>query len=138
MSMTIIRSTLMTALAAYAAAHSPVLTIARENQAFTKPTNGASFLEPFFISANTTTPVLDGSRRRFWGDFQINIWTKEGMGAGAGEVIAEEIYQLFPVVPKSYLPVSIEGPVQIKRSITDVAGWRVTPILIPYRMEADN
>ena len=138
MSMTIIRASLMTALATYAAAHNPPLTIARENTAFTKPTGGATFLEPFFIPANTTTPVLDGSRRRFWGDFQINIWTKDGIGAGEGEKIAEEIYQLFPVVPKSYLPVSIEGPANIKRSITDVAGWRITPILIPYRMESEN
>lgn len=138
MSMTIIRSTFMTALAAYAAAHSPVLTIARENTPFTKPATGATFLEAFFIPANTTLATLAGDRRRFWGDFQINIWTKEGFGAGAGEVIAEEIAQLFPAVPKNFLPVSVEGPANIKRSITDQAGWRVTPVLIPYRMEADN
>lgn len=138
MTMSIIRSTFMTALSAYAAAHNPVLTISRENTAFVKPANNATFLEAFLIPANTTLPTLAADTRRFWGDFQVNIWTKDGIGAGTGEVIAEEIAQLFPVVPKNYLPVSVEGPANIRRSLTDTSGWRVTPVLIPYRMESEN
>lgn len=136
MTMSIIRSTFMTALSAYAAAHNPVLTVAREGVAFTKPTNGATFLEAFIIPANTTLANLAADKRRFWGDFQINIWTKDGIGAGTAETIAEELAQLFPTVPKNYLPVSVEGPANIRRSVTDTSGWRVTPVTIPYRMES--
>ena len=136
--MTIIRATFMQALSTYAAAHNPVLTIAREGMSFTKPANNSTFLEAFLVPANTVLPTLAGSRRRFWGDFQVNIWTKEGIGAGAGEAIAEEISKLFPTVPKNYLPVSVEGPANIRRSLTDTSGWRVTPLLIPYRMESEN
>lgn len=138
MSQSIIRATLMQALSIYATAHSPILTIARENAPFTKPTDGSTFLEAFIIPANTITPNVAADRRRFYGDFQINVWTKEGIGAGVGETIAEEISQLFPVYPKSYLPVSIEAPASIKRSISDVSGWRILPLLIPYRLEATN
>lgn len=139
MSQALIRSTFLTALDTYAKAHYPVLTIAREGAAFTKPANFGTFLEAFIIPANTTMANLSADRRRFLGDFQINIWTKDGSGAQVAELIAEEIYQLFPVLPKStYFPVSIEGPASIKRSLIDPSGYRVTPIMIPYRLEADD
>lgn len=138
MSQSIIRSAFMQALSAYAAAHSPVLTIARENASYTKPVGGSTFLEAFIIPANTTTPNVAADRRRFLGDFQINVWVKDGAGAGIGEAIAEEISQLFPVYPKTYTPVSVESPANIKKAIKDVSGWWVTPILISYRLEASN
>jgi hypothetical protein len=138
MSQSIIRATFMQALSAYAAAHNPVLTIARENTSYTKPLDGSTFLEAFVIPANTTTPNVAADRRRFLGDFQINVWVKDGSGAGVGEAIAEEISQLFPVYPKTYMPVSIESPASVKKAIKDVSGWLVTPILISYRLEASN
>jgi hypothetical protein len=127
----------MQALAAYAEAHNPVLLIAREGQPFNKPADNATFLEPFLIPADTRVATLDGSRRRFWGDFQINIWTEDSIGAGAAEVIAEEIAQLFPVFPKTFDPVSIEAPASVKRAIVE-NGWRITPVMISYRMESTN
>jgi hypothetical protein len=128
----------MQTLAAYATAHAPVLTIARENIAFTKPVNSATFLEAFLIPANTINPNVSADRRRFYGDFQINVWSKEGNGAQDAETIAEEISQLFKVFPKDLMPVSVEAPASIKKSLTDGTGYRVTPILIPYRMESEN
>jgi hypothetical protein len=137
-SQSIIRAKLMQTLAAYAAAHNPILTIARENTAFTKPTNGAAFLEAFLIPAKTITPNVAGDRRRFYGDLQVNVWTNQGVGAGVAETIAEEISQLFKVFPKDLLPVSIEAPASVKRPLQDVSNWWVLPILIPYRLESEN
>jgi hypothetical protein len=137
-SQSIIRAKLMTTLAAYAAAHSPVLTIARENTAFNKPTDGSTFLEAMIFPANTIIPVVSGERRRFLGDFQVNIWTRQGVGAGTAETIAEEISQLFKVFPKELMPVSIEAPARIKKAVEDVSQWWVTPVLISYRMESEN
>lgn len=126
----------MVPLAAYAAAHTPVLRLAVEGMSFTKPTDGSTFLEPFLIPADTITPDLAGVNRRFFGDFQINVWTKDGSGTSVGETIAEEIAQLFPILPKStFSPVSIEAPASIKRAITDTAGWRVIPVCLSYRAE---
>ena len=138
MSQAAIRAKFMLTLVAYANNHNPVLAIARENISFVKPNGSATFLEAFLIPAETRTAVLDGSRRRFWGDFQINVWAKEGSGAEIAETIAEEISQLFKVYPKDLLPLSIEGPPSIKKSLTDGTGYRVTPVLIPYRYESEN
>lgn len=138
MTQAVIRKTFLEAIAAYAASHTPALLVARENVAFVKPTNGATFLEVWIKPANTVTPNVSGDRRRFRGNCYINIWTKEGSGAGAAETIAEELYQLFPVYPKNYLPVSIESPVNTTQAIPDGTGWLVTPAIIEYRLEAPN
>lgn len=135
MSQITIRSKFMIALAAYAAAHSPVLTIAREGQSFTKPPDGSVFLEPWLIPAETRNPTVEGTRKRYWGEFMVNIWTKDNIGTAVGETIAEEIAALFPVFPKNILPVSVEQHASIKRAITDVAGWRIIPVCFSYRAE---
>lgn len=137
MSQAIIRSTLMTALSTWAAAHNPVLTIAREGQSFTKPPDGSVFLEPFLNPADTNIADITGSRKRYMGSFQINIWTKDTIGAGLSESIAEEIAQLFPVFPKTLDPVSIESPASIKRPLLD-AGWRILPVVMYYRFESET
>lgn len=139
MSQSIIRAKLLTTLSTWAAAQTPPILLSRENVPFTKPTNGATFLEAEIIPGNVTLPNVAGDRRRFLGDFQISIWTKEGSGAGTGEAIAEQLSQLFSVLPKSNLaPVSIEAPAKIKLPLTDNSGWYITPVLIPYRLESDN
>lgn len=134
MSQKIIRAKFMVALAAYASAHSPVLTIAREGQGFVKPTDGSSFLEAIIFPANTTNPTTDGLRKRYWGDFTVNVWTKDSIGTDVGETIAEEVASLFPVVPKSLLPVSVEETPSVKRAVLD-AGWRIIPVCVSYRAE---
>jgi hypothetical protein len=137
MTQALIRKTFTEAIVAYAAAQSPALPVARENMAFTKPTTG-NFLEVFLLPADTRSPNVAADTRRFLGSFQVNIWTRENAGTEASETIAEAISQLFPMVPNVYSPVIIEAPVSIKRPISDVSGWRITPLLISYRMEADN
>ena len=136
MSQSQIRSIFLTTLADFCANHNPVLTLSRENVAYVKPSNGATFLEVFINPADTITSTLSGDKRRFRGNCHVNIWQKEGAGAGLAEAIAEELYQLFPVVPKNYLPLSIESPVDAKRALSDGAGRYVLPCLIEYRFES--
>jgi hypothetical protein len=138
MSQALVRKIFMETLADFASKHTPVLTLSRENVAYTKPTNGATFLEVWFNPADTITSVLSADKRRFRGTCQVSVWQKEGAGAGLAETIAEELYQLFPVVPKKYLPLSIESPVTTKKAISDGTGWYVLPCLIEYRLESDT
>jgi hypothetical protein len=133
----LIRKTFTEAIVAYASAQSPALPVARENTDFKKPATG-SFLEVFLLPADTRNPNVAGDRRRFIGDFQVNIWTRENTGAGPGETIAEAISQLFPVFPKTHSPVSVEAPASIKRPLMDISGWRITPVIISYRLESPN
>ena len=125
----------MTRLATWAAAHNPVLTIAREGQSFTKPADGSPFVSVHMFPGDTMNVSVDGVRKRFRGEFTVNVWTKDGIGTGTGEAICQELAELFPVVPKSMLPVSVEQPPSIKKSIQDDSGWLVFPVAIMYRME---
>lgn len=135
MSIKTIRSKFMLALAAYATSHNPPLPLAREGESFTKPVDGSSWLEAYIVPSNTTNRTVDGLTKTYWGEFVINVWVEENNGAGLGEVIAEELSNLFPVFPKNYLPVTIEQTASVKRAIEDVAGWRIIPVCIPYRAE---
>ena len=138
MSQVIIRASLMTALSSYAASCTPPLSIARENTAYNKPADGTTFLEAFLLPANTTVPTVAADRRRFMGTFQVNIWTREGTGAGPSEAIAEALCQVFTVFPKNQMPVSIEAPGSVKNTFTDISGYFVTPVMFQYRFESPN
>lgn len=135
MSQVAIRSKITTALATWAASKSPALTIARENQPFTKPANYGTFVELVVIPADTFTSTLDGTGRRFLGEVIINIWTKDGQGTAIAESLAEEIALLFPVVPKNLLPVSVETWPTLKRSMQVDEGYRVSTVCFNYRAE---
>ncbi len=130
-----IRSKITIALASWAAAKSPAIPVCREGMAFTKPTNFGTFIELNIIPADTFTASVDGTRKRYLGEVICNIWVKDGIGTGLAETLAEEIAALFPVVPKSYLPVSVEQTPSVKRAILDGSGYRVVPVCFSYRAE---
>ena len=119
-------------LATWAAAQSPAIPVAYESVPFTKPTT--RYLECFLIPANTKDVTVDGTRQRYMGTFQINVWVPDGKGRGAGDVIAAALVDLFPIVPKTG-NVSVETTPTVSRAIKDVAGWRVIPVTLTYRLE---
>lgn len=135
MSQTLIRSKLIKTVSDYAAAKVPALTVARENTAFTKPANQATFLEVTLSPANTQNPNVASDTRRFYGDLMINVWVKEGSGAGVAEAIAEELSQIFTVFPCQQLPVYITSHLDIKRAVSDPSGYRVTALCVSYRAD---
>lgn len=139
MSLSIIRATLMQKLATWAAAYSPALLIAREGVPFPpapltqKPD---LFLEAILIPTDTVAWSVDATSIRYRGIFQVNIWTKDNIGVGVAETIAQGIATLFPVVPKSMLPVSIESVPSAHRAILDGTGFRVIAVTMDYRMDS--
>lgn len=135
MSQVIIRSIITQALATWAAAKTIPIPIVREGQAFTPPANNGTFIELLVIPADTFTAAVSGIRRRFLGEVICNVYVKDGSGTGVAEALAEEIAQLFPVVPKTYLPVSVETWPSIKRATSDDSGYRITPVCFSYRAE---
>lgn len=130
-----VRNYLENRLKTFADARSPVLKIAFENVAFTKPTT--MFLECFLLPSATITATLRGNRKREVGIFQINIWSPSNSGTAAASALAQDIVDLFPIAPKtSTTDVSIEKIPCVERSLVDTSGWYVTPILIYYRLES--
>lgn len=136
MSTTTIRSELTKRLQAWADAQSPVVQISHEGEAFTKPTDGSSFLQAFVLPAITVNPTLSGRQVREVGIFQVNCWVKEGgalQGAGRSDRLAQSIIDLFPIVPK-FSVVSVERTPYTSPPILQ-DGYRVTPVTIQYRLE---
>ena len=136
MSIVTIRSTITKAVDTWAKEKG--IPLAREWQPFIKPTGQGTFVELHIIPADTIIASLDGERKRYVGDVIINIWAKGGYGTGAAEKLAEEIVELFPVVPKIYGAVSIETVPSIKRHIVDGSGYMVLPVSFSYRLEVDG
>ena len=105
--------------------------IAYENVPFTKP--DSTFVELYIIPATTVNPTVDAKRATQYGVIQFNIYCKAGEGTKKSEDLAQELIQLFPVVPKSGT-VSIEQTGSIMAPLYD-AQWRVLPVRFRYRQE---
>lgn len=132
MSDSVVRSYFETKLKTFADAQSPIIPISFEGVPFT-PTD-VPYLEIFIIPAKTSNPTVDGKRKRLKGIVQINVWIKDGKGTRQGTTISQQIIDLFPIVPKG--AVSVEETPSIHKTITDISGWRITPVDMPYRYES--
>ena len=132
MSNTVIRSELEQRLQTWANSFNPVIPIAWEGVAFQLPSE--RYLQPFMIPAATTNPSVDGSRKRYTGIFQVNVYVKDGKGTKAINELCDSLINYFPVIPKSG-NVSIEQTPSVSNGIA-LDGWRVVPVSIPYRMES--
>lgn len=112
-------------------ASSKGIALALENVPFTKP--DTTWIQLYIIPATTVNPTVNAKRATMFGFLQFNIYTKDGIGTKASEELAQEIIDLFPVVPKTGT-VSIEQTGSIMNPLYD-AQWRVTPVRIRYRQE---
>lgn len=130
-----IRSELEGTLLTWAAAQSPPLLVCVEGVPFVKPTN-APYLQVWLTSSVTTNPTVDGKRKRVRGFVSVNICVPDGKGSKQAEDLAQQIVDLFPVVPKSlFTTVSIEQTPQTGQAMIDNA-FRVIPVTIRYRQES--
>lgn len=116
-------------VAAWAATKS--IPIAYENVTFTKPTT--TFIELYIIPATTVNPTVNAKRATLYGMIQFNIYCKSGEYTKKSEDLAQELIDLFPVVPKVGT-VSIEQTGSIMNPLYD-SQWRVLPVRIRYRQE---
>lgn len=116
-------------VAAWAATKS--IPIAYENVTFVKPST--TFVELYIIPATTVNHTVAAKRATLYGIVQFNIYCKSGEGTKKSEDIAQELIDLFPVVPKVGT-VSIEQTGKIMNSFYD-SQWRVLPVSFRYRQE---
>jgi len=135
MSNAVIRAALEARLKAWADAQVPKVLFAAENSAFTKPSDGSPFIEPFLLPNLTINNELRGSRKTMLGLFQVNCWAPKGKGMGQVEQLALGVINLFPLVPK-FGVVSIESTPSADRPDESDANWVIVPVLIKYRYEA--
>jgi len=126
-----LRNELETKLSNWAASHNPVIPLAFEGVTFTKPET--TFIEVYIIPAVTVNPTVDGKRATLYGTLQCNIYCKAGTGTKQSEDIAQELIELFPLLPKTGT-VSIEQTGYIMNPLMD-AQWRVLPVRFRYRQE---
>lgn len=139
MSLSLVRSTLMSKLATWAAAQSPVITIAREGVPFPAPPltqTPETFIEAFIVPSDTVNWSVSATNFRELGEFVINIWTRDDVGPKTAEDIVASLAAYFPIVPKSMLPLSVETTLSAKRAIPSGDGYRVVPCSLSYRMES--
>ena len=113
-------------------ANTKQIKIAYENVEFEKPDSN-TWLEFQIIPVTTVNKTVSASRKSLYGLLQINIYSKVGKGTKEAENLAQELIDLFPVVPKTGT-VSIEQTGNVLPSIYD-GGWRVTPVRFKYRQE---
>ncbi len=116
-------------VAAWAATKS--IPIAYENVTFVKPST--TFVELYIIPATTVNHTVAAKRATQYGIIQFNIYCKSGEGTKKSEDLAQELIDLFPVVPKVGT-VSIEQTGSIMNPLYD-SQWRVLPVRIRYRQE---
>ena len=116
-------------VAAWAATKS--IPIAYENVTFVKPST--TFVELYIIPATTVNHTVAAKRATLYGIVQFNIYCKSGEGTKKSEDIAQELIDLFPVVPKVGT-VSIAQTGKIMNSFYD-SQWRVLPVSFRYRQE---
>jgi hypothetical protein len=128
-----LRSELETRLANWASAQSPPIPVAWEGFPFVPPQNGGPYIQPFLLANTVTNATVDAARTRTRGNFQINVWVKDGKGSKVVEDLSNTIAALYPVLPKVGT-VSVESPPQTSAAFTNV-DWRVITISISYRQE---
>lgn len=133
MSNATIRAELETRLKTWADAQTPKIPVSFEGVPFTKPASG-TYLECFLIPAVTIDADVSATRQRRLGIFQVNCWIKSGTGMRQVETLAQNIIDLFPILPKTGA-VSIESTPYADNSILDPSGWIAVPVSIQYRHE---
>lgn len=130
-----VRSDLETRLQTWADAQSPKIKIAWEGKAFTKPSTGV-FLQAVVMRAKSRNSNLGGIDYREHGLWQISVWGLDGKGSSETESIAQDLVNLFPVIPK-FASTSIEQAGTISQADI-IDGWRVVHVTFPYRKESQT
>ncbi|MGI4847553.1 MAG: phage tail terminator-like protein [Janthinobacterium lividum] len=96
MSKAIIRELFEARLTAWAAARTPALRIAYENNSF-NPITGEVYLRAFVLPGTTFSDDLAGSHRGYVGLYQVSIVVPRNSGNRVSGQIERELDELFPV-----------------------------------------
>jgi len=128
--MNVIRQVFETRLKAWADLQ--VIPIAYEGIPFTPPTSG-QWLQISIIPSTTINRTIDGEKIRSVGMVQINCYGRDGHGSATLETLAQNIVNLFPIIPK-FSPVSVEQTPSMLPHLV-VNDFRIIPVRFRYRYE---
>lgn len=132
MSQKIVRAGLEKKLATWAAAQSPVLTVAWENMPFTPP--AASYLRAFLLPIPTTSGTLDRLHRRFAGIMQVDLVMPINGGATPAETLLASLLTAFtPAMPvtEAGVVIYITEPASAASALSEPQRYFV-PVSISY------
>lgn len=126
-----VKSAFEGALNAYAKAKGLLLALPGRN--FTRP--DGMYLACHTIPSQTDSQTLAGDDRIYTGIFQINVVFQGGKGTGAGDDIALELVDLFPLnATFGAVGVQVMTPVDIAAPIVS-DGLISIPVLFNYRLD---
>lgn len=131
-----IRAVLEARLKTWADAHSPALKVAWQNVSMTPPATGI-YLRSFIMPGETSSIDLAGKHRSYVGAHQVSVVCPIGSGPGAGDAIAKEIEDLFPLnlrLTSAGVTVQVNSPVSTSSAIPDDAEYLI-PVSFSYRAE---
>ena len=133
-----LREELTNKLKVWAASKNPQIPIAVENvddlDIKTRATAAkTAWIQVYLIPARTVNYTVSASRKTLTGFFQVNLYAPMNKGTAYSETLAQEIIDLFPVVPKTGT-VSIEQTGSIMNASFD-SQWRLVPVRFEYRQE---
>ena len=123
-------------LKTWAAARSPALLVAYENDPFT-PTTGTTYLRAFCLPAETASQDLAGAHRGYVGVFQVSVVAPINTGGGAANAIADELAALFvnnARITISGLAVQQVSPASVAGALQDGAHY-IVPVSWRYRAD---
>ncbi len=134
MSNRLIRAEFESRLATWAAAKVPPIPVAYQNKTFTPPT--ARHVRAFLLPAQTDSRDLDGLHRLYLGVWQVSLFMPIGTGAGAAELLVDEICDLYPksmsvLLPTSEIILTLSRPMSAAPPINDPA-YYIVPISCSY------
>lgn len=127
-----IRSEIESRLATWANLQNPKIPVSYENVSFVKPKTG-QYLEVFLLDSISINPEISASDTRVIGTFQVNCYSPLGCGMASVEALAQNIIDLYPVLPKTGT-VSIEAPLDAASGMI-VEGYMCVPVSGRYRSE---
>lgn len=134
-----IREAFETRIAAYAAAHSPVLPIAWENTSYT-PSPATAYLQCAMLPAPTLNPVMGTKFVRLQGLYQINVYGTQDSGPAPVEKIADALIALFPrgFITQNNTTINIDTTGYRVQGLNDQNGFFFIPVRIRYRQDVTS
>lgn len=132
MSQKIVRAGLEKKLATWAAAQSPVLTVAWENVAFTSP--AGPYIRAFLLPETTLSQTLDKVHRRYAGILQVNLVMPINGGASPAETLLASLLTAFTPATsftESSVRIYITDPASAAPALTETNRF-IVPVSIPY------
>lgn len=136
MSQKLIRAALESRLATWAAARTPALSVAYENDDFT-PEVGTPYLRAYMMPADTDSQDLEGSHRLYLGVYQVSMRLPALIGTELSGTIVGELETLFPVnlrLTSGAITVTTTSPVSAGPGQNE-PGLYVVPVSFSYRAD---